>query len=469
MKLVSLYVLLFACSIFNFQTYGQKKDGKVLVYGIIRNYRNVIEIVDKDYSEPFQITNAERSFVPDSHGRFSIEFILNEPKYFRIARNSIYLWPGDKLQADIDYAHPWNSTFRGSHNLENEYLKSIPSPKAGSFLWGGQNVKTTIEQTFYVMLDSAKQRRKNLSTFKNLSSEFRFLEQNRINADLLNSFYALRGYFPYVHKLKGDSLIAFDNNFSNIVDSYAKKYVPVTLDARLMKLEVYRDVAPRILKLKDSVGKDAAKINDWFFAKEIVHEMRTDTSGFDIQKQKIGRIKTPEYRNEVLMAYKKFLSLNGTNAADLVLTDRGGNTIRLSSLKGKIIYIDVWATWCGPCIKDLPYLDSLKERFKNYSDIAFLSLSIDRNTDDWLDYLNKNQLTGLQYIADLSTLEPYHVSEIPRTILIDKNFKIYAMRGPMPSSIEAMNIIQKMLTKPFPQGKQEAKRLVPNPGRFNQK
>jgi hypothetical protein len=271
MKLLSLYVLLFGCLAFSLQSYGQKKDSKVLVYGTIRNYRNIIEIVDKDYTEPFRITNAESFFVPDSQGRFSIEFTLNEPKYFRIARNSIYLCPGDKLQADIDYADAQNSTFKGNHNRENEYLKFIPYPKAGSFLEGGQNVKPTIEQTFHAVLDSAKQRRKRLAAYKNLSKEFRFLEQNRINADLLNSFYTLRGYFPRVHKLTGDSLIAFNNKFSNVVDSYAKKYVPIILDARLMKLEVYRDVAPRILQLKDSVsgGKDIAKINDWFFAKQI--------------------------------------------------------------------------------------------------------------------------------------------------------------------------------------------------------
>ncbi len=445
MKLLSLCVLLFGCLLINLQSYGQNKNSKVLIYGTIRNYRNVIEIIDNDYTKPFRIPSAISSFVPDSQGRFSIEFTLHEPLYLRIARNSIYLCPGDKLQADIDYDDAQNSAFSGSHHKENEYLKSIPYPKAGSFLEGGQNVKSTIEQTFHTVLDLAKQSRMRLSAYKNLSSEFRFLEKNRINADLLNSFYALRGYFPYVHKLKGDSLIAFNSHFSNIVDSYAKKYVPISLDARLMKLEVYRDVALRILKLKDadSVGKDIIKINDWFFAKQIIHEMQTDTGSFDVQK--IGRIKTPEYRNEVLSTYEKFLSFNGTNAVDLVLTDSSGNTMKLSSLKGKIIYIDVWATWCGPCIKEQLYLDSLKERFKDYSDIAFLSLSIDRNVTDWLDYLNKKQLAGLQYITDLSTLKPYHVSEIPRTIVIDKNFKIYAMRGPMPSNGESIDIIQKML------------------------
>ena len=150
----------------------------------------------------------------------------------------------------------------------------------------------------------------------------------------------------------------------------------------------------------------------------------------------------------MLNTYYKLLSLNGTNAIDLDLADPNGKSIKLSSLKGKFIYIDVWATWCGPCIKELPYLDSLKEKFKEFKDIAFLSLSIDRNTADWINYLTKNQLTGYQYIIDLSSLEPYYVSEIPRTILIDKSFTIYAMRGPKPSSLDATKILLQMLKQP---------------------
>jgi thiol-disulfide isomerase/thioredoxin len=444
MKLSTLYVAILNCLIFYIPAYAQNENGKVKVYGTIRNYSNVIEVMDNDYSQPLQITNSERSFVPDKYGRFSIEFDLKECKYFIIARNSIYLCPGDQLEVDIDYDDARNSTFKGSHNQENEYLKFIPYPKAGSFLEGGQNVKSTIDQTINTVLDIAKQRRNNLSNFKNLSSEFRFMEQNRIDADLLNSFYGIRWYFPYVHKLKGDSLTSFHNSFYNVIDNLAKKFVPFKLDAHLMKLEVYRDVAFRILKLKeDSTGRDASIINDWFYAKRILHEMQTDTIGFDAQK--IASIQTPEYRDEISKTYEKLLNLKGTNATDIILTDVEGKSMNLINLKDKIVFIDVWATWCIPCIKELPYLDSLKERYKNNSDIAFLSLSIDSNERDWLDFVKKNQLTGLQYNTDISSLAPYYVSEIPRTILIDKNFKIYAMRGPMPSNTQTIDILEKML------------------------
>ncbi|ANE50313.1 TlpA family protein disulfide reductase [Flavisolibacter tropicus] len=445
MKLARLYILFIVVFISLSMSYGQKPNNKVSVFGIIKNYRNVIEIVDKDYTEPFDIANSERSFVPDSNGRFAITFTLEEPKYFRIARNSVYLSPGDKLEAIIDYEDARNASFRGSHSKENEYLKSIPYPKAGSYLEGGQTVRSTIEQTFYVLVDAAKQRKTRLDAIAKLSKDFKYLEGKRINADLLNSFYALRTYYPRVHKLTGDSLAKFQTEFLNKVDSFAKKYVPMDLNAGLMKLEVYRDVVPRILKLQvaDSNGKEAIKIKDWFRAKGLIHLMQTDTANFS--NQQIDLIKTPIYRKKVAETFNKFLSFNGTTAADLVLNDSKGNKIKLSSLRGKIIFIDVWATWCSPCIKEQPYLDSLINRFKDHSDIAFVSLSIDRNEADWLNYISKHQLSGIQWSGDISTLAPYQVSEIPRTILIDQNFKIYAMRGPMPSSAEALQLIEKML------------------------
>lgn len=443
MRITSSWIIFLSLLTITLPANGQKKDTTVLVYGTIRNYKNVIEIVDKDYTEPFQIINSKRSFAPDGNGSFSIEFTLNQPTYFRLARNYIYLVPGDKLKADIDYTDAKNSTFKGDRSQENEYLKSIPYPKAGSFLEGGQNVKSSVDETFFAMLDLAKQRRKLLSDYKELLPEFRYLEQNRINADLLNSFYALRSYYIRVHKLKGDSLSAFNIRFPVTVDSFARKYVPITANAKLMKLEVYRDVAQRIIRLKDSMGKEVAKINDWFYAKQVVHELQTASGSFNVKR--INSIKTTEYRNAVLQMYNELISLNGTSATDITLTDLEGKKIQLSSLKGKVIYIDIWATWCVPCIKEQPYLDSLRDKFNDDSKIAILSLSIDRDTSDWVNYINKKKLIGFQYITDLDALSSYHLTEIPRTILIDKNFNIHAMRGPMPSSSEVINILQAML------------------------
>lgn len=446
MRQILLYTLVFFYSIVASPLYGQKQNDQVLIYGFIKNFSNIIEIVDKSEIEPLQLTNSDRSFVPESGGRFSIQFTLDRPKYFRIARNNLYLSPGDSLEVVIDYNYATKSSFKGRHSAENEYLKFIPYPKAGSFLEAGTKVKATIGLTVKEVLELAHKRIETLNLYKNFSAGFKFFEENRITADILNSLYSLYRYYPLAHKLKGDSLAAFEKNFLYTIEPFVRKYKSITMDARLLSLEVYRDLLPALLNLADTT-KNMSQVNDWLLAKKMVHEMQTDNETIDTSafKREFNQIKTPEYRNAVLATYRKLLSLNGNNATDLLLTDTKRNFLRLSSFRGKIIYIDVWATWCVPCIQEQPYLDSLKERYKHNSNVIFLSLSIDSKTSNWIKFITKTNLSGFQFNVDISKLESYYVSEIPRTIIIDKNFKIYAMRGPMPSNKESIDMLQKML------------------------
>ena len=427
--------------------YGQKKIPKTVIFGTIRNYQNVLEIADRSDIGSLQNSNSNLSFVPDSLGRFSIELSVDRPTYFRIARSLLYLFPCDKLEVDMNYNDASKSNFKGKHSEENDYLKHTLYPKAGSFLQGGTNVQSTLEKSISKILALANERRKLLYSYKKFSNEFRFLEDGRISADILNSIYSLRTYFPLVHKIKGDSLIAFDKKFLLVRDSFAKKNAPVLLNSKLLQLEVYRDVLPAILKLTDTVSTDFGQIKDWIYAKNLVQEMRINNRLKDASlfHAEVNKIKTTAYRDKVIETYDKLVAFNGENAIDLKLTDTSGNKVQLSSFKGKNIYIDIWATWCGPCIKEQPYLDTLQKKFKDNSNIIFLSLSIDHDFTYWKNYVNRVKLSGFQFVIDLGELNAYSVVEIPRAILIDKDFKIYEISGPMPSNSESIKILEKLL------------------------
>ena len=84
-----------------------------------------------------------------------------------------------------------------------------------------------------------------------------------------------------------------------------------------------------------------------------------------------------EYK-EVVASWDK--TRKGTECFDITLTDRGGKTCRLRDIvKGKFTYIDVWATWCGPCKNEIPYLAKLVEKEKNNNKLQVISISIDQN------------------------------------------------------------------------------------------
>jgi thiol-disulfide isomerase/thioredoxin len=118
--------------------------------------------------------------------------------------------------------------------------------------------------------------------------------------------------------------------------------------------------------------------------------------------------------------------------------DNNGNSVSLEDLKGKYVYIDVWATWCGPCKGEIPYLKEIDDEFKG-KDIAFVSLSIDKmeHKEKWLKMIQDEKLQGIQVLADKDWnsdfVTAYNIKGIPRFILLDKNGNIVDANAPRPS------------------------------------
>lgn len=115
-----------------------------------------------------------------------------------------------------------------------------------------------------------------------------------------------------------------------------------------------------------------------------------------------------------------------------------GGTTSLEDLKGKYVYIDVWATWCGPCIREIP---ALKETEKNYKgkNIQFVSISIDepKDYDKWRAMVTDKSLVGVQLMADNNWsskfVKDYAILGIPRFILVDPEGNIVSADAPRPS------------------------------------
>jgi len=119
---------------------------------------------------------------------------------------------------------------------------------------------------------------------------------------------------------------------------------------------------------------------------------------------------------------------------------KGGKT-KLSDLKGKYVYIDLWATWCAPCRAEIPYLQKLEEKFHG-KNIEFVSISIDKVKDNakWKKFVTDKALGGIQLFADKDWesefVVNYGVTGIPRFILIDPKGNILKSDAPRPSDPE---------------------------------
>lgn len=148
-------------------------------------------------------------------------------------------------------------------------------------------------------------------------------------------------------------------------------------------------------------------------------------------------VENEEYLNRISKYIEKYAYIDdGSLAPEFVVQDTAGGDIKLSDFKGKYVYIDVWASWCGPCKHEIPYFAKLKEEYKE-KNIEFVSISIDKTKEPWERMLNDWQLSGHQYIAkgawESDIAKSYHLKGVPQFILIDPEGQIIDLSAARPS------------------------------------
>lgn len=114
----------------------------------------------------------------------------------------------------------------------------------------------------------------------------------------------------------------------------------------------------------------------------------------------------------------------GQPAPDFLLKDQSGKDVRLSDYRGKVVYLDFWASWCEPCLKVLP---DLKETWAQYRDKDFviLGVSLDRTKEEWRNFIAAEEMDWVQTFDDGGSLDGalqvYRIQAIPQTYLMDKD------------------------------------------------
>ena len=449
LKQISIIILL---SIFgNFHAYCQTFGKNIYLNGKIINAKNGIQVEEMSELKDLKLPDSLRSLLIDSTGNFSVSFKLLKPNYYRIGRNILYLSPGDSLVMNIDYNNSENATFHGKNAEINEYLKFTPFPKAGSFLEAGDNIKATLKATIDLIILKAKSRANFLDSFKNIPIKIRLLEKARIKADLINSFIYIDFYFPYMHKFSEDSALQFRKESKKIIDPYLKYYCKDFINENFLKIPVYRVILSEILKRNENTINHFEPVQQWLNAKALFQKIKEINKSDDNSKIKyeIEKIIQKKYQLCLLETFEKVIQFNiGDSAIDFDMVNYKGEVVSLSKYKGKTIFIDLWATWCLPCLEEFFSFDSLKQNYRNNNNLVFISLSIDKNNEAWKKYLTeKGRMDETEYIIDKLKLTAYSIEAIPRTIIITKDYKIAMLDGPLPSAKETKSIINALLEK----------------------
>jgi len=157
----------------------------------------------------------------------------------------------------------------------------------------------------------------------------------------------------------------------------------------------------------------------------------------DVYKKglEMGLVGLQEYYTKIAGNRK----LNNTNAPNFDFENHKDGKTSLESMKGKYVYIDVWATWCGPCRAEIPYLKKAEEKYHG-KNIEFVSISVDtdKDHDKWKTFVTEKALGGIQLFADKNWnsdfIKAFGINSIPRFILIDPNGVVVDADAKRPSN-----------------------------------
>lgn len=122
--------------------------------------------------------------------------------------------------------------------------------------------------------------------------------------------------------------------------------------------------------------------------------------------------------------------MGGGANASVFVSDGQGNQIDVANQSGKVVFINFWATWCPPCLYEMPSIQKLKEHFQNQEDVVFLMVDVDADLDGATQFLKNKEFDLPVYVMATSIPESWLGNAIPCTIVLDKKGQlVYRQEG----------------------------------------
>jgi len=416
------------------------------------------------------------SIVPDEQNQFSVEFEMSEAAMgtLRHGRTNIQLFlePGDVLEINAD-ANNWLETiaFSGKAAAVNNFFVAFQRdllPGLGNSFMNSAAANLSPE-AFVVTIDS-------VATLK-LGFMAGFPESNKLTAAFLAWFETEVLYDKYTRLLSYPAMHQRFNSLEKLPELPENYYAfledPDLFDGSRLNNETYVNFLLAYLGFcavdhRDRFGADAS-VNELNFA--LAGELIAGESGYYLQAISINREFNYGSLDKARVLYEKFIKTSdsddlkervtktwegiqalmpGNPAPDFTMTDINGNEVSLSDFHGKVVYLKFWASWCGPCMRQVPPAAELKKRLADQQDLVFLYVSIDTDLNAWRSAVERNNITGVHFQTPgrergVPTL--YQVKWIPTFFIIGKDGNIFENRPPQPADPNVDEMLLKALAQ----------------------
>lgn len=388
----------------------------------------------------------EKAFAVNEKGEFYDTIRLDQKGYFYFSdgreQAELFFFPGDSLYVTLDTQKFDESiVYSGKGADKNNYLvkkflkeEAVGTSSAELFSLNPIDFR----KKFKTHSDELE---KELNASKS-EKEFKEIEKR----NLKYGYLSLLAQYPDAHKYftgnQPDLPAGFLDELNDISYDSQEDYelIPYYKDLIINKymLDIEKAESPEVLE------EMVAKIKSKEIREDLVGALFYRISSTNPDSESINEIIQKHSENEKL----KMRSLQKTNAIKNLLTgkpspkfsyqDISGKKVSLDDFKGKLVYIDVWATWCGPCIQEIPALKQLKQDYQGKNvEIISISIDVQKDFDKWKGMIADKQLKGIQLFADndwkSEFIKAYGIDAIPRFLLIDKNGNILSADAPRPS------------------------------------
>lgn len=438
---------------------SDSKINGALLSGNITNFSSdniIIKGIQYKYNDTIKIAK---------NGKFSDTLKVKTGNYYLVNDNNT-------VEVFIDKGYDIKVTF-DANDLNNTLSITGEGANISNYLLQKSKTKLDVitdKQTFF-SLDTdefklkSRQVRDSLSSlvssYKGLYKEFVEKEKRNLNYCHLFNLMSYRKYHGIFKRVYANLTPSFFEDFDSLdynnkedfkYSKYYKEIIQRYISNKGETLSVSDSIPLEVAYLKacKTLSNDTI-MNSMLYrnAKWLINSVRD----LDLFYSSFMKYSSNElHKNEISNLYKKLKTLDkGSPSPKFVNYENyAGGTTSLDDLKGKYTYIDVWATWCGPCKREMPFLKKLEEKYHGNNNIQFVSISIDqiKYRDDWKAMIKEKELGGIHLIADKDFdsdfMKEYFIDGIPHFILLDPDGNIVDAKAPRPSFPELLELFNKL-------------------------
>ncbi len=446
MKKLSIFILV----LFVFACKQDEKPQYSVISGTVEN--NTAETV------LVRGNNFENRMQIGENGTFSDTLRIADDGFYELyvgrERTGIYLEKGKNLSVTLN-ADEFDETLKYTGDLAN-----VNNFLAAKYLWNEKNldfkeVFSMDEERFFKQLETNKKSVDSLYAANQISNESfknKLAEEDKYSRAIMlenykdahryytgvGDFNVSEGFYNELKDINFKDTLAYRNSvaYQNLLEAHFTRLVSEeTLESGNSGQTVLY-----LKKVNEALPNGYAK--DKMMSSYLQFGLKPDASLDEAYNLYKNSKPNPENLAKITEHYNKLKAITAGSPSPIFnYENHKGGTTALTDLKGKYVYIDVWATWCGPCLREIPSLLQVEKDYHG-KNIQFVSISIDepKDYDKWKAMVTEKELGGIQLMADNNWkskfVEEYAILGIPRFILIDPQGNIVSADAPRPSDPE---------------------------------